>query len=142
MPNRVIIDGQSVWNKNNIANAFNVYFSSIGTEMADALPEVEGYNEYLEKRPSFNFELEPMEEEEAVNIMKNQQPKISCGINTIDNKVVKTCHQELEIPMTRIIYKSILEGKVPQLYKQARIIPLYYISRYTCRWKTKMGQAH
>ena len=66
-----------------------------------------------------------MEEEEVVKIMKNQQPKRSCGIDTIDNNVVKTCHQELGIPMTQIINKSIMEGKVPQLYKQARIIPLY-----------------
>ena len=43
MPNRFVIDGQSVRNKKNIANAFNVDFSSIGTEMAEQLPEVAGY---------------------------------------------------------------------------------------------------
>ena len=68
------------------------------------------------------FQLEPLEEEE---VTENQQPKRSCGIDTIVNKVVKTCHQELGIPMTQIIKKSIVEDKVPQLYKQARIIPLY-----------------
>ena len=125
MPNRFVIDGQSVRNKKNIANAFNVYFSSIGTEMADQLPEVAGYEEYLEKHPVSKFQLKPLEEEEVVKIMKNPQPKRSCGTDTIDNKVVKTCHQELGIPMTHIINKSIKEGKVPLLYKQARIIPLY-----------------
>ena len=77
MPNRFIIDGQSVRNKKNIANAFNVYFSSIGTEMADQLPEVAGYEEYLEKHPVSKFQLKPLEEEEVVKIMKNQQPKRS-----------------------------------------------------------------
>ena len=43
MPNRFIIDRQSVRNKKNIVNAINVYFSSIGTEMVDELPEVAGY---------------------------------------------------------------------------------------------------
>ena len=94
--------------------------------MADQHPEVAGYKEYLEKHPAFKFQLKPLEEEEVVKIMKNQQPKRSCGIDTIDNKVVKTCHQELGIPMTQIINKSIMEGKVPQLYKQARIIPVSY----------------
>ena len=34
-------------NKKNIASAFNKYFASIGTEMADSLPTVPGYEEYL-----------------------------------------------------------------------------------------------
>ena len=35
MPNRFIIDGKSVRDKKNIAQAFNSYFCSIGTEMAE-----------------------------------------------------------------------------------------------------------
>ena len=108
MPNRFIIDGQSVPNMKNIANAFNVYFSSSGTEMADELPEVAEYEEYLEKHPVSKFKLKPLEEEGVVKIMTNQQPKRSCGIATIDNKVVKTCHQEIGKPMTQIIHKSII----------------------------------
>ena len=37
----------------------------------------------------------------------------------------KTCSQELAHPMTIIINKSIRESKVPLLYKEAKIIPLY-----------------
>ena len=48
MPNRFIIDGKLV-RKKNIAEAFNIYFCSIGTEMADALPDVTGYETYLKK---------------------------------------------------------------------------------------------
>ena len=48
MPNKFIIDGKSVKNKKNIANAFNVYFASIGTDMAAKLPTTEGYEEYLQ----------------------------------------------------------------------------------------------
>ena len=33
--------------KTNIAKAFNEYFASIGTEMADSLPAVDGYETYL-----------------------------------------------------------------------------------------------
>ena len=57
--------------------------------------------------------------------MKNQQPKMSCGIDTINNKVVKTCFKELAKPMTLVINKSIKECYVPQLYKIAKIVPLY-----------------
>ena len=46
MPNRFIIDGQSVRNKKNIAMAFNKYFSSIGSEMAEKIPNAPGYEQY------------------------------------------------------------------------------------------------
>ena len=49
MPNRFIIDGESVRNKKNIAQAFNIYFSSIGTDMANEIPDTPGYETYLKK---------------------------------------------------------------------------------------------
>ena len=57
--------------------------------------------------------------------MKNQKPKLSCGIDTINNKIVKLCNKELAKPMTIIINKSIDQGKVAAVFKIARIIPLY-----------------
>ena len=57
--------------------------------------------------------------------MKRQQPKMSCGIDTINNKVVKTCYKELAKPMTLVINKSISECYVPQVYKLAKTVPLY-----------------
>ena len=126
MPNRFIIDGKSVRNKKNIATAFNVYFSSIGSEMAEKIPDTQGYEQYLKSRSTWQiFNLEELCEESVMKIMKNQQPKLSCGTDTINNKVVKSCHQELAKPMTIVINKSIREGKVPLKLKQARIIPLY-----------------
>ena len=91
MPNRFIIDGKSVRDKKNIAQAFNSYFCSIGTEMADALPDVPGYEKYLEKSTLRSFEQHEVTEESVKNIMKGQQPKLGCGIDTINNKVVQTC---------------------------------------------------
>ena len=124
MPNRFIIDGESVRNKKNIAQAFNIYFSSIGTDMAKEIPDTPGYETYL-KKGAWYFELEEVTDISVMKIMKEQKPKLSCGIDTINNKIVTTCHQELAQPMTIVINKSIRECKVPLLYKQARIIPLY-----------------
>ena len=57
--------------------------------------------------------------------MRKQQPKLSCGLDSINNKLVKLCHKELAQPMTIIINKSIEYSKVPSQHKLARIIPLY-----------------
>ena len=57
--------------------------------------------------------------------MKNQQPKLSCGVDTINNRMVKSCCKELTKPMSMIIDLSISEATVPQKFKIARIIPLF-----------------
>ena len=63
--------------------------------------------------------------EDVELLMKNQHPKMGCGIDTINNKVVKHCHKELSEPMTMVINKSIMEHRVPTLYKKAKIVPLF-----------------
>ena len=90
IPIRFIIDGCSVCNKKNIANAFNNYFASIGKDMADSLPDVPGYEDHLNGLKFDTMWLRSLEEEEVGKIMKKQQPKMSCGIDTINNKIVKT----------------------------------------------------
>ena len=106
MPNRFVIDGKSVRNKKNIATAFNIYFSSIGSEMAEKIPNTQGYKQYLKSRSIWQiFNLEELCEDSVMKIMKNQKPNLSCGTDTINNKVVKSCHQELAKPKTIVINK-------------------------------------
>ena len=93
--------------------------------MADALPEVPGFEDHLGLINKHKMWLRPLEEEEVQEIMKHQQPKLSCGVDQINNKLVKTCHRELTIPMTKIINKKIEESYVPTIYKLAKIVPLF-----------------
>ena len=90
MPSNFIVNGKTVQNKKNIANAFNNYFASIGKSMADDLPTVDGYEEYLRSSYIEEFFLLAVDEKEVESIMRHQQPKLSCGIDTINNRLVKS----------------------------------------------------
>ena len=62
------------------------------------------------------FKLRELDEEDVMKIMKAQQPKLSCGIDAIKNKVVKICCKQLAKPMTmiiKIINSSIIQGVLP-----------------------------
>ena len=50
---------------------------------------------------------------------------MSTGIDSINNKIVKVCHEQLSYPMTLVINKSIEEQLVPSAYKKAKIVPLF-----------------
>ena len=92
--------------------------------MADSIPDLPGYEKYLFDQNS-RFRLLHLTQGDVENILKKQQPKLSCGIDTINNKIVKTCYAQLSKPMMYIINKSIDSGKVPDIYKIARVVPLY-----------------
>ena len=119
------INGRPVTEKKDIANAFNDYFASVGTDMANELTNLDGYEKYLNLELFHRFQIRLVEETEVEKLMKLQRPKLSCGLDTINNKVVKSCATELAKPMTHIINISIHTGCVPVAFKVARIIPLY-----------------
>ena len=54
--------------------------------MADDLPTVDGYEEYLKSNYVEECFLLAVEEKEVESIMRHQQPKLSCGIDTTNNK--------------------------------------------------------
>ena len=118
--NNEIISGDK-----NIANAFIEYFALIGTVMANSLPSEDGFQEFLSFYTEDVFHLEQVGQDRVSKIMAGQKPKLSCGIDTINNKVINLCHKELAEPMMIIINKSIASSQVPDLFKVARIIPLH-----------------
>ena len=92
--------------------------------MADTIPTKDGYENYL-KQSYGRFSLAKPHESVVESIMKKQQPKLSCGVDTINNRLVKSCCKELAEPMSIIIDLSISEATVPHKFKIARIIPLF-----------------
>jgi hypothetical protein len=108
-----------------IASEFNSYFASIGSKMASTIPETSGFEKYVEIHDKCKLTFRELKEEEVEKIMQKQQPKLSCGVDTINNKIVKICAKALSTPMTILINKSIREGKVPTAFKTARVVPLY-----------------
>ena len=93
--------------------------------MADSIPDISGFEEHVKYTAQRAIKLKPLTIEEVSNIMKNQQPKMSTGIDSINNKIVKVCHEQLSYPMTLVINKSIEEQIVPTAYKKAKIVPLF-----------------
>ena len=124
MPAKFNYKGETLTKKEDISNGFNDYFSSIGKEMADTLLTTPGFEEYLTQTTKC-FSLEPLEIDKVEEISRKQQPKLSCGLDMINNKIVKTACMQLATPVSIIVNKSIREATVPRIYKKAKIVPLY-----------------
>ena len=53
------------------------------------------------------------------------KPKVSTGIDSISNKVLKEVKEAIVIPLTIIINQMLMTGIFPNLLKISKVIPLY-----------------
>ena len=59
------------------------------------------------------------------NIINSLKPKVSTGIDSISNKLLKEVKEAIEIPITIIINQMLMTGIFPNLLKISKVIPLY-----------------
>lgn len=120
------INNRDESNCKNIANKFNEFFSTIGSELAGSIPTNQtDYKSYLENNTKDTFFLIPTDPVEIIKTTKYLQPKKSTGIDEISTHLLKEIIEETCIPLTHIINLSFSHGTVPEKMKIAKIIPIY-----------------
>ena len=129
-----VINNNDINDQNIIANEFCKFFTNIGTSQASNIQHPDThYKQYLAKLNSQNspfsqgnsLYLEPSDPVEVSNIINALKPKHSTGYDNLSMHFIKQINDEICFPISIIINKSIVEGKVPDSLKIAEIIPVY-----------------
>ena len=63
--------------------------------------------------------------QEVCNLMKSLKENKSPGVDNVHPKVLSRCHETLLHPLQLIFSQSLLEGKLPQQWKDANVTPLH-----------------
>ena len=71
------------------------------------------------------FQFKPVDEETVCTITDMLQSKLSCSIDDISVKVLKTIKTEIYKPITLIINEMLSSGIFPDKFKLAKVIPLH-----------------
>ena len=112
-------------NHASVPDAFNNYFSSIADRIHDELDKLDGDpNSYLQQTDHTPKMTEPTTKD-INNIFKSLQPKKSTGFDEISSKLVKDLKFELITPIKIILTKMIREKTFPDIWKIAKVIPLF-----------------
>ena len=125
LPRRLIINGIESYNKQNIAESFNKYFSNIGQNLASTIPNsVKQYESYLDFNNSILSEqnLTDKELEDAFCSLKSNK---SAGYDDISANVVKNAYQFIQKPLKYIFNLSFKYGEFPNKLKIARVAPIF-----------------
>ncbi len=128
-PQDFLINNKKTSDQSLIAEAFNLYFSTIGEQTSQSVPQThKHYKDYL-NHPSINsMYLDQVEPHDIVNIVRNLKPKTSSGHDEISMKLIKLSLHTIILLLTHIINRSLMTGRVPSELKMAKDIPFFKTS--------------
>ena len=120
-------NGIKIYDKRDIANGFNQYFTNIGPKLAEDIQNVTNKNisDYLIEKPNCNFEFHHIDENKVCQIIINLSNKSSCGFDGISLKLTKYLKPLIIQPITLIINQMLTTGIFPDKLKIAKVKPIF-----------------
>jgi len=129
------LDGNTISDCQEMANAFNKYFLNIAKSINSKQNKPSSHNpqnitslHYLMqsfKNPFPNINLKSTSTGEIENIIKSLKPKNSSGYDGISTKLVKICSPFISSPLAHIYNKSLSSVIFPDCLKYAIVKPLF-----------------
>ena len=124
----LVIEGVCLNSDQEIAQAFNNHFTTVGNKIDDSLPVASDQYEYLDyvstisPTNSFYFSpISPSDVNRVIHLMENK----STHIDTYSIKIIKYLSEIISPILTKIINRSFEVGQFPQICKTARVVPIY-----------------
>ena len=118
--------GKNINDNETMANAFNDFFTKIGTELDKEIPTINGNRDskfYLKSRVPNSFLITPTDPSEIELIIKDLNDSKSPGPCTIPTKMLKIISNEISKPFSEIVNNSFKYGVFPDKNKIAKVIP-------------------
>ena len=123
---KIFFEEKMLTTPEDIANALNKHFCSVGNRLSRALPDTgEDYRTYINNNIRESFFLSPVEEVDILREIKNLALNKAPGPDDIGAKLLKLDPDVFLYPL-RLIYNRALEnGQYPNEMKLAKVIAIY-----------------
>ena len=129
-----IIDNRLVCDYNVISNAFNDYFVSIGSILANSIHCNVNPLFYVDNIPN-SIVIPDISQEAVISVIKSLKNSAP-GYDDIPTSVMKKCINDYIAPLTYLVNMSIKQGIFPDELKIAKVFPIFksndeqYITNY------------
>ena len=120
------INGVVIDNPSDVSTFFNDFFVNIGPDTDSKIPVTQNITpeKFLKERNQLDYILAPVTEKEVLEIINALDNK-STGPNSIPLKLLKLIPDLIIVPLCKLINKSFLNGKFPDLLKSVKVIPIH-----------------
>ena len=120
----IISDDNTITDPVEIAQNFNNFFTSIGTNLQKKIPPTKkNFTDYLKKPNSENFTIAPTTSDKISDLIHNLKSSKSVGPYSIPTKIMKISKEIISLPLSQLINDS--KGLFPNICKLAQVIPIF-----------------
>lgn len=123
-----LLDHKHVLNETpaGIANTFNTYFTSVGNSLDSKIRSTsKNFREYMPSCATGSFFMNPTDTSEIVEIINSLITSKATGPHSIPTHILKIGSSLLASPISYIINQSFNQGIVPDVFKLAKVVPVY-----------------
>ena len=115
-------NGHTIIGDKNVANGFNQFFVNIGPALASDIPKSDSDNDFIQYLSNMNnmdsLYIEPVTEEEIIQLVNNAKSKTSKGHDDLDMCLVKKIIPYVVTPLKHIFNTSLQKGIFPDSMKK------------------------
>ena len=125
-PSSVSVEGKTISDPQNIAVIFNNVFTSIGKNIHKKIFQTKKkFSNFLKDPITDTFFISPRTPEEVYKSIQELQVNKSLGPNSISTEILKLAKDTLSGPLSELINKSFLSGTFPDVFKIAKVVPIF-----------------
>ena len=119
----LIENGKKIYEKEDIANTFNEFFSNIGSSLANKIKKPK--RKYKQPEPvNKTIFLRPTSSSEIYKILQELKDK-NGGIDGINTRVLKNLSEYIISPLVHIFNLCIVKSVWPKQLKMAEVVPIF-----------------
>ena len=116
------VDNQIITDQKEIATALNKYYTTVGFDLAEKIPNIDARPDDIIPQSKSNFNIDAISESDVLEMLKSMAAKTSHGFDYISNKLIKMISLSIIHPLTYVINKIFKDGKIPEELKRSNTI--------------------
>jgi exonuclease III len=125
LTDRLLVNGNEIFGDKMIGHRFNQHFSSIANSIQEKIPPtVRPPDSYLQESGSL-FNMPNITPADILEIVQGFEDKKSCDFGGISPFILKKIINSILDPLCFIFNKSIETGIVPDMFKMAKVTPVF-----------------
>ena len=128
------VNGHPCSDPSTLANAFNDYFVNIGPSLnhnSESFPSTQKIGDDEDSSQEINFYMCTESAETIFSCLRTLPTKKAMGCDNMPAYLIKEAAPVIVYSLTNIINYSIVTGKVPKQWKQARVTPVHKVGDKT-----------
>ena len=125
LPTKILVNKTGIFDAKKIADEFNIFFTNIGTDLANEIPNAsKQFDSYIIK-VNISMESQPSSIDELKDVFFSLKINKSPGHDGVSFSVIKKCFGELCERLKYLFHFSIVKGIFPDDIKIAKITSIY-----------------